>query len=254
MSNIDIEIDDISIFYNEVEALKNISFKVNKNDFIGIIGPNGGGKTTLLKTILGLITPDSGSVKIFNENGIGYVPQFAEFDKSFPISVSEVILMGLMKKKSIFFKRYNKTDIKKADDLMKQLDISNLKDKQIGRLSGGQLQKVLIARAMISKPGILLLDEPTASLDVKIKNEIYKMLLEFNKTMTIIIITHDIAEVYPCVTSVMYIDKTLHYHGKDGSFRENVFGLTAGCPIEDFMIKEEALKKDFMIQEDLSDD
>lgn len=257
MSNnqdIDIEIKNLTVSYGTVEALQDITFNVRANDFVGIIGPNGGGKSTLVKTLLGIIKPDKGEIIINNKKGVGYVPQFAEFDQKFPISVYEVILMGLMKSKSVFFKKYTKEELDKVENIIKRLDIGELKDKQIGELSGGQLQKVLVARALISNPGILLLDEPTASLDVKVKNEIYLILKNLSKDMTILIITHDIAEVFSYVSCVAYINKTLHYHGRDSKMRKSVFELTTGCPIEDFMYKEEALKKDFMEQEDLHDD
>ena len=137
-----------------------------------------------------------------------------------------------------------------ARELMTRMDILELKDKQIGELSGGQLQKVLLTRAMVSKPDILVLDEPTASLDVKIKNEIYDILKRLSEDVTILIITHDIAEIFSYVKSVAYINQTLHYHGSDSKMRKNVLELTTGCPIEELMLSEEALKKVFMETED----
>lgn len=253
-NKIDIEINNLTVSYGPVEALKDISFNIRENDFVGIIGPNGGGKSTLVKSLLGIIEPKSGNIIINNNKAIGYVPQFAEFDRKFPISVEEVIKMGLMKSKSYFFKKYTKKELEKVENIINKLDIQDLRSKQIGELSGGQLQKILVARALISNPGILLLDEPTANLDVKIKNEIYSMLKKLSKEMTILIITHDIAEVFSYVTCVAYINKTLHYHGRDSKMRKSVFELTTGCPIEEFIFKEEALKKDFMDQEDLRDD
>ncbi len=251
---IDIRINNLCVSYGHVEALVNINLDIRQYDFVGIIGPNGGGKSTLIKTLLGIVPPTSGSIDISNKNGIGYVPQFPEFDKKFPITVKEVILMGLIKGKSYFFKKYSKDELKFVDEVIERLEITDLKNKQIGELSGGQLQKVLVARALVASPGILLLDEPTASLDVKVKNEIYAMLKELSKDVTIVIITHDIAEIFSFVTSVAYINKTLHYHGRDASMKKNVLELTTGCPIEDFILKEEALKKDFMDQEDKHDD
>lgn len=247
---IDIRFDQVHVSYGAVKALEDISFDVRKNDFIGIIGPNGGGKSTLVKALLGLVPLEKGFIHINPNKQLGYVPQFAEFDQSFPISVIEVVLSGVIKGKGLFFKRYNKDETAFADEIMEKLDIMDLKEKQIGELSGGQLQKVLVARSLISKPGILILDEPTSSLDVKVKNEIYDILRKLSKDITILIITHDIAEIFTIVKSVAYISQTLHYHGNDSKMRKSVLELTTGCPIEDFMVSEEALKKEFMETED----
>lgn len=252
-TNIDIQIDNITVSYGGVQALKDISFDVKHKDFIGIVGPNGGGKSTLVKTLLGLKEPDKGQILVREGKKIGYVPQFAEFDQSFPISVMEVILSGLIKDKSLFFKKYTKEEMTYARKLMSRMEISDLDGKQIGELSGGQLQKVLLTRAMVSKPNILVLDEPTASLDVKVKNEIYDILKKLSDEITILIITHDIAEIFSYVKSVAYINQTLHYHGNDSKMRKSVLELTTGCPIEELMINEEALKKDFMETEDKYD-
>lgn len=247
---VDISIQNLSVSYGKVHALKDISFDVMHKDFIGIVGPNGGGKSTLIKAILGLVDIDSGHIKVSGEKSIGYVPQFAEFDQGFPISVNEVIMSGVIKGKKLFFKQYPKNEMAYARELMTRMDILELKDKQIGELSGGQLQKVLLTRAMVSKPDILVLDEPTASLDVKIKNEIYDILKRLSEDVTILIITHDIAEIFSYVKSVAYINQTLHYHGNDSKMRKNVLELTTGCPIEELMLSEEALKKVFMETED----
>lgn len=246
----DLKLKNISVKYGQVEALKDVSFQVKHHDFIGIIGPNGGGKSTLVKALLGLVPLSSGEIVMDADKTIAYVPQFAEFDQGFPITVEEVVLSGLMANKSIFFKTYSKADKKEADRLMTRLDIVALKAKQIGQLSGGQLQKVLVARALIAKPDLLLLDEPTASLDVQVKKEIYELLNKLSESVTILIITHDIAEIFSYVKSVAYINQTLHYHGSDSKMKKNVLELTTGCPIEDFVIQEEALKKDFMETED----
>jgi len=246
----DIRINDLSVSYGAVKALKNITFDIEHKSFLGIIGPNGGGKSTLVKALLGLKKPDSGIVEIKRGKKIGYVPQFAEFDQRFPISVMEVILSGVIKGKKLTFKKYLKEELDYADSLMKRMDILDLKDKQIGELSGGQLQKVLVARSMVAHPDILILDEPTASLDVKVKNEIYNILKCLSEEITILIITHDIAEIFAYVSSVAYINQTLHYHGSDSKMRKNVLELTTGCPIEELMISEEALKKEFMQTED----
>lgn len=244
--NIDIKVRDLSVYYQSVHALEDISLDIAEKDFLGIIGPNGGGKSTLIKTILGLKTPTKGEIKVAPGKKIGYVPQFADFDQSFPISVEEVILSGVLHEKKPWFKKYSHDEINYGADLMKRLGIESLKHKQIGELSGGQLQKVLVARALISQPSILVLDEPTASLDVKVKHEIYHILEKLSEEITILMITHDIAEIFSYVKSVAYINKTLHYHGNDSKMRKSVLELTTGCPIEELMKNEEALKREFM--------
>lgn len=242
-AKIDIEISDLTISYGEIEALKNITFTIRENDFVGIIGPNGGGKSTLIKSLLGLLEPKKGSIRINGNKEIAYVPQFAEFDRKFPISVEEVIKMGLIKSKSYFFKKYTDNELDKFQHIVNKLNIQKLIKKQLSELSGGQLQKVLVARALISDPGILLLDEPTANLDVKTKNDIYSMLKVLSKDITILIITHDIAEIFSYATSVAYINKTLHYHGRDTKTKRNVIELATGCSIEELVVQEETLKQ-----------
>jgi zinc transport system ATP-binding protein len=246
----DLKLSHVSVSYGSVEALKDVSFEVKKNDFIGIIGPNGGGKSTLIKALLKQVPLSSGEITISNNKRLGYVPQFASFDQNFPITVDEVVLSGLMAGKSLFFNKYSKKDCEKREKIMERLGIFQLRMKQIGQLSGGQLQKVLVARALISEPDILLLDEPTASLDVQVKKEIYDMLKELSRSVTILIITHDIAEIFSYVKSVAYINQTLHYHGSDSKMKKNVLELTTGCPIEEFVYREEALMKDFIETED----
>jgi len=246
----DIKLDQVSVRYDSVEALKNISFEVKQNDFIGIIGPNGGGKSTLVKALLNLVPLSSGEITLAPNKRMGYVPQFAEFDQAFPITVEEVVMSGGMGGKSYFFRRFKKEEKERAKTLMERLEILDLASKQIGQLSGGQLQKVLVARALLTKPDILLLDEPTASLDVQVKKEIYEILKSLSEEVTILIITHDIAEIFSYVKSVAYINQSLHYHGSDSKMKKNVLELTTGCPIEEFVQKEEYLMKDFIETED----
>lgn len=235
----DIETKNLSVNYGSVCALKDINLKVKKNEFLGIIGPNGGGKTTLLKVLLGIIKPTTGIVNINRDKKIGYVPQFTHFDRSFPVSVLDVILMGRLPKKMSIFHKYNKSDKEKAEKILNELNIIDLKNRQIGKLSGGQLQKVLIARALITNPDIIILDEPTASIDSKTKLEIYDILKRLNKQKTIIIVSHDMKHVFSYIDSVACVNKTLHYHGNDNELNDDILEDVYGCPVKIFMDSKE---------------
>jgi zinc transport system ATP-binding protein len=210
-----IGINNITVYYNNYVALDNISLQVNKNDYIGIIGPNGSGKTTLLKSILGHITPNTGTINIEPNVIIGYVPQFATFNSEFPIKVFDTILTGALPPKMKLFHKYSATDFNEVDLAMTKLKINHLANKQINQLSGGQLQKVLLARALVTKPNILLLDEPTASLDTDAKEEIYNILSDLNKDLTIVLVSHDISIIKHNVKTFACLNKTLHVHNND---------------------------------------
>lgn len=217
----DIEMKNLSVNYGEVCALKDINLKIGNREFVGITGPNGAGKSTLLKVLLGILNPTSGSIVLKDNVSIGYVPQFTSFDKQFPIKVLDVILMGSLSNKIKLLKKYSKEDIDRARNIMDKLGILEFEDRQIGQLSGGQLQKVLIGRALMTDPEILVLDEPTASLDFKAKTEIYEMLSKIKKEKTIIIVTHDIKEVVSYTDRVVYLNKGLG-RCKEGEHDRNI--------------------------------
>ena len=232
-----IKIEDLDVNYDQVEALKKVTFQVDEKEFIGIIGPNGGGKTTLVKTILGILKPKSGTVKICDKQVVGYVPQLTTFDRSFPITVEEVILTGHLPKKIKLLQRFSNHHKDHAGRVMKRLGIEDLSGRQIGALSGGQMQRVLIARALMNHPTILVLDEPTAGVDELAKEDIYSMLEDLNKDMTILIVTHDTSQLIQHLDKVVYINKTAHVHeveelDEDGN----------KCPI-DWFIKGEQIQK-----------
>src|SRR6056297_3528077 len=232
-----IEVKNVYLTFNEVNVLENVNLTVFQGQFLAIIGPNGGGKTTLLKIILGLIKPDSGEVKIKGHSIkegrklVGYVPQISDFDKNFPINVEDVILMGrITDQKGLFF-NYSQEDKEFSKEIMKDLDIYEIRDRQIGRLSGGQLQRVLIGRALAAEPEILLLDEPTASLDAEARGNIYSILKEINKDITILVVTHDITAISTHFDSVACLNRNLHYHGDKNITREDL-DQVYGCPVE----------------------
>ena len=232
-----LEINNLSVYYGEDCALSKISLNVQENEFLGIIGPNGGGKTTLLKAILGLVQPQAGTIRIFGQGGakgrrhIGYVPQFSRFDRRFPISVEEVVLMGRLAGRSPWFVRFDDKERALVEALLARLEIADLKNRQIGQLSGGQLQRVLIARALAVEPRILILDEPTASVDSASKTRIYEILKELNKEMTILIVTHDLSAVSSNIDKIACLNQQLFYHGRtelEAGLVEKVYG----CPVD----------------------
>ncbi len=215
-----IKIQNLDFSYNGNKVLENINLEVEAKDFLGVVGPNGGGKTTLLKLILGLIGPDSGTIEILDNspvksrNAIGYVPQYNETDKFFPINVNDVVAMGLANKRT-FFPGLNKSEQKKTSEVLEYLKISNLAKNTFGELSGGQKQRCLIARALLSEPKILLLDEPTASVDSSVEEDIYDLLKKLNEEITILFVSHDLGFISSYVNRIACINKNLVCHDKN---------------------------------------
>ncbi len=232
-----LKIKNMNVWYQDTQILSNISMEVKAGEFLGIIGPNGGGKSTLLKAILGLVPYDSGEVKVFEETigktnkKIGYVPQFSLVDRKFPISVFEVTLQGRMKSGTAPFFKYSKEDKEVALSQLEKVNLIDYKDRQISELSGGEFQKLLIARALAVGPSLLLLDEPTASVDAKAREQIYTLLEKLNEKMTIIMATHDLLAISSTVKSLGCLNNQLVYHGEPKLSPEMVKNLY-GCPID----------------------
>lgn len=230
-----IETDKIWVKYNHQAVLYDVNLTVKDKDFLGIIGPNGGGKTTLLKVILGLIKPYSGSVRIFGRDVIqgrselGYVPQYAHFDYAFPISVEEVVLLGRVAHKK--GRRFSDLDRVKASEALKRVGLYDLCKRQIAELSGGQRQRALVARALASEPRILLLDEPTASVDEHFAADFYELLVELNKEMTIVMVSHDISAVSRYVKTLACLNGTLFHQGSKELTNE-ILGKVYNCPVD----------------------
>lgn len=243
-----IRVEELHVSYEQTKALTGVNLSVYKNEFLGIIGPNGGGKTTLVKTILGLIEPQKGSVFLQEGEVVGYVPQLTLFDREFPITVEEVILTGHLPKKIGMFRKFNSHHKDHANQVMKRLGIESLTERQIGALSGGQMQRVLIARALMNHPTVLILDEPTAGVDELAKQDIYAMLKELNKDITIVMITHDTSILMDYLDRVIYINKRAHVH--NGEKAQLLEGEC--CPI-DWFIQGEAIQKD-LLKEDSTHD
>ncbi|WP_152054842.1 metal ABC transporter ATP-binding protein [Aliarcobacter butzleri] len=207
-----INISNLSFKYQKTNVLENINLSIKSDDFLAIIGPNGGGKSTLLKLILGLLEPQSGTIiKNIKTNQIGYVPQNTNLNMDFPITALEIVLMGhITSKRKIF--GYSKEDIACAKLSLEQVGMSAYANSKIGDLSGGQRQRVFIARALCSNPKIMLLDEPTASIDVKGQQEIYDLLQELNKQICVVVVSHDISVLLNYAKNVAHINKNIVYH------------------------------------------
>lgn len=232
-----IEIKNLSVNYGPTEALNNITCKIEKGDFIGLVGPNGGGKTTLVKTILGLLPATSGQILLFNQKmsvfrdfqKIGYLPQkHTGINPLFPASVEEVILLGILSVKK-WPKKISRDDWQKVNALCENLGITNLKKNLISELSGGQQQKVLLARAIVSHPELLILDEPSTALDPNSREQFFALLKDLNsqKNITIILITHDTGYIGKYADKLLYIDRKLVFSGKIKDFCPS--GEIASC-------------------------
>ncbi len=207
-----LELKNISFAYDKQTVLENISLDIFKNDFLAIIGPNGGGKSTLLKLILGLLKTKKGKItKHLKNNSIGYVPQNTNLNTNFPITALEVVLMGHIGNSRQFF-GYSKEDRACAIHSLTQVSMEEFANSKIGDLSGGQRQRVFIARALCSNPKVMLLDEPTASIDVKGQKDIYELLKELNEKIAIVVVSHDISVLLNYAKNVAHINKKLVYH------------------------------------------
>lgn len=212
--------DNVAYSYTNEEFLENINFSVYEKDFVGIIGPNGGGKTTLLKLILGILKPKRGTIRIFGKRPrvgrkhIGYLSQFNDIDFDFPITVYEVVLHSRIGPS--IFKRYTKTDHRAVTRTLARLGIEHLKDRKLNELSGGQKQRVFVARALANNPRLLVLDEPMTNLDMSIQEEFYTLLSQLNERLAIVIVDHDLDMMARYVKEVICVNKckshAIKYH------------------------------------------
>jgi zinc transport system ATP-binding protein len=231
-----IRFEDVWVQYDGHLVLENIDLTVRELDFMGIIGPNGGGKTTLLKVLLGLVSPAHGRVTVLGRTPsearrfVGYVPQHVEFDDEFPISVWNVTMMGRLSHRGLL-KPYTEEDRRAAEAALRQVDMLDLKDRQIGRLSGGERQRVYVARALASDPEILLLDEPTASVDTRVVGSIYEVLEELNRRVTIILVSHDIGVVSSYVKTIGCLNRSLIYH-ESKEITADMLETAYQCPVD----------------------
>ena len=231
-----IKLSDVRVNYDGVTALEDVNLTITEHDFLGIIGPNGGGKSTLLKVILGLVKPDRGVVTVLGKmpeqsrDKIGYVSQHYDFDRNFPVSVWDVVMMGRYGKAGLF-RRYRQSDREAVEKALKRVDMLSFRKKQIGKLSGGQQQRVFIARALVAEPRLLLLDEPMASVDPAMQTGFYELLRDLKESLTIVMVSHDIGAVSVHVDKIACLNGRLFYHGSKEISAE-ILEATYKCPVQ----------------------
>ncbi len=237
-----VEITDVDFAYNRQTVLEKANLRILQGDFIAMIGPNGGGKTTLLKLMLGLLKPARGTIRVMGQPAlraapcIGYVPQNVHLNQNFPITAMDVVLMGRLDPKKRWALK-STSNRRKAVAALERMEMAPHADNKIGELSGGQRQRVLIARALVTEPKLLLLDEPTASIDTKGQTDFFRMLEALNKDITILLVSHDLLAISRHVKSVACVNKRLHYHDQaeiTGDMLETMYPCTVEevCPVE----------------------
>jgi len=231
-----VEVEDLWFSFNGQTVLREVNLTVPQGDFLVLIGPNGGGKTTLLKLMLGLLKPDRGVVRVFSQQPghaaqrIGYVPQNVNVNKTFPVSVHDVVLMGCLRTGKLW-SRYTRGDRIAAQAALERMRVWEYRDRRIGELSGGQLQRVFIARALVSGPDALFLDEAMASVDAQSRREFYETMKELNRSVTIVAVSHDLMILSSQVKSVACVNQQLHYHDS-GEITQEMLDAAYHCPVE----------------------
>lgn len=255
-----IDITGVSFSYGAQRVLCGIELTVNRGDFVAVIGPNGGGKTTLIKLVLGLLQPDRGVIKVSDQPPgavgglVGYVPQHIDHNHSFPATALDVVLMGLFRPdrrlaRFRFFGHDNQAK-RQAKGALARLGVADLAHQRIRDLSGGQRQRVLIARALVAEPELLILDEPTASLDTRAQNDFFELLTEINRECTVLVVSHDLLVIASYAKSVACVNRTLHYHDHIGSSDELMeafySSVTDGarCPVENLYQQLPVIQKE----------
>lgn len=233
-SDNEIRVENVSFKYNNDLVIENAHFHIKRRSFISFVGPNGGGKSTLAKLILGLLKPLNGTISIFGKSpfeargDVSYVPQYSNFDLDFPINVQDVVLMGRLKRGKLF---YNKKDKEKSEAALEDVDLKGYGKRHFSELSGGQRQRVLIARAIVSDPEVIILDEPTSNIDKTTENKLYELLFRLNKDMTIILISHDLTFVSENINKVICINKVVKIH-PTGHLDETSVDKLFGRPVK----------------------
>lgn len=231
-----VDMQHVYFSYDDVAVLEDVNLEIQQRDFLALIGPNGGGKTTLLKLLLGMLEPDRGVVRVFGKNPkqarrlLGYLPQVFTFDFDFPISIMEVVLMGRLGKRGIG-RGYTKADKAAGLEALEKVGMEDFRDSEIGKLSGGQRQRVFIARALVTEPKLLLLDEPVASIDTQWQQSFYELLHELNKNISIVMVTHDISVVSTFIDKIACVNRRLYYHGSKKEGMHKIAEMYE-CPVQ----------------------
>ncbi|MCD4825129.1 MAG: ATP-binding cassette domain-containing protein [Phycisphaerae bacterium] len=212
-----IDISDVSFSYDGLPVLENVNLRIEAGDFVCVVGPNGGGKTTLLKLMLGLLQPGEGKVSVLGQpphqacRQVGYMPQYSLHDLRFPVNVLDVVLMGRLRP-GLRFGRYSQADRQAAMDALDAVEIADMHNQPLAALSGGQRQRVMIARALAAEPKLLMLDEPTNNLDIRIGEELYELLGELNRRMTVVVVSHDVGFAPGRVKTIVCVNRFVKVH------------------------------------------
>ena len=231
MKNKLVEIKNLSVSFDQNVVLEQANLDIYQLDFLGIIGPNGGGKTTLIRTLLGLIKPDTGTIKFhLPVNKIGYLPQINQVDKRFPITVLDVVRSGKSGSKSFNLFKKDKAANQFAEKLLDEMGIFALRNKAIGELSGGQMQRVFLCRSLMNQPELLILDEPDTFVDNHFESELYEKLKELNNRMAILLVSHDVGTISYYVKSIACVNRQVHYHPSNIISPEQL--TSYNCPLQ----------------------
>lgn len=239
----DIELKDVNLAFGDAPILENVTMTVEHGNYVAILGPNGGGKSTLLKVILGLLKPDSGTVTVLGKSPgdaggrIGYLPQHTHVPSSFPITVLDAVRMGTVQSGlgGITGLKRTADEVERARQALARVNMLKHENRLLAGLSGGQMQRVFIARALADKPDLLLLDEPTASVDSTSRTSLFRLLEELNREMTILMVSHDISALASGVKSVACVNRTLHFHDAPeitGDMYQMSYAGEECCPVE----------------------
>ncbi len=231
-----IDIQNLSFAYHHSLVLENVNLQIQERDFAAVIGPNGGGKTTLVKLILGLLTPDQGKIRVFGRPpreaspDIGYTPQDTEINSSVPMSTEQAVLMGCMRGGG-GWRRFSASDREMVREALTQAGAEKLATKQVAELSGGQRQRVMLARALVTRPRLLVLDEPTANVDSQGQSEFFDFLQKLNDQVTIMVVSHDLMVLSSHIKSVVCVSKQVHFHDRP-EITSEMLSAAYHCPVE----------------------
>lgn len=227
-----ITVEKVTCGYGKRAVLEDVSLKIEERDFVLIIGPNGGGKSTLLKAILGIVVPWSGKITFADDigNRLGYVPQSARFNRSFPISALDMVRTGCIQGNN-YLRQTSRESIDRSREILRKLSLENKLHDNITDLSGGQLQRVLIARALVSDPAVLFLDEPTTALDIASQTDLIDILIGLREKMSIVVVTHDPTPYAHIYQRLACLNSRLYFHGR-GELNSATLEKVYGCPVE----------------------